>query len=80
MSLYSRIVTSTQPLRPESDHKFQKIYNIVFSENGKLSEETMAVMNALNISIKDIQNKSFEKFHLENPGEKKVILVRYNHF
>ena len=60
----------------------------------ELNEEAIVTMKNFNISIKDIQNKPFEKFMQENlayapknsprkdgpDATKEIIKVRYNHF
>jgi hypothetical protein len=58
----------------------------------ELTDEAAHVMNQFNISLKDIQNKPFEKFLAENLAEvqkssprgldapKEIIKVRFNHF
>ena len=57
----SKLVTSS-PMRPEDDQQFLNIHNSVIGENGKPLDEAIIVMANLNISMKDVQNKTFEKF------------------
>lgn len=58
-------------MRPEDDRSFLKMCNLIFKTPDQtiLSEDAVHAMRSLNIALKDIQNKPFEKFMQENMAD-----------